>query len=65
MVLYPVTLLIIGSASFVFSLYILLQDAENSLNRSYFIFSSLGSYWAIFSAFRHVSTDPITTLFWG
>ena len=35
------------------------------MNRSYFIFSSLGSYWAIFSAFRHLSTDPLTTLFWS
>jgi PAS domain S-box-containing protein len=65
MVLYPLILFIIGSASFVFSLYILFQDPENRLNRSYFIFSSLGSYWAIFSAFRHISTDPITTMFWG
>jgi PAS domain S-box-containing protein len=65
MVLYPVTLLIIGSASFTFSFYVLFKDPENILNRSYFIFSSLGSYWAIFSAFRHLSTDPLSTLFWS
>ncbi|MHA2346303.1 MAG: hypothetical protein ACXACP_06255 [Candidatus Hodarchaeales archaeon] len=55
--LFSLLLALVGMTSFVLGFYILIHHPRHPNNRSFFIFAMLGSYWAIISFVRTLTTN--------